>query len=66
MKNMKKMSLGLNLAKLVRLQQTNQARIAPIYDASLYIFLFFSADAQPPTPSPQSPAVRRLFCEIKR
>ncbi|MDO8717246.1 MAG: hypothetical protein Q7J73_10665 [Dehalococcoidales bacterium] len=62
MENREKMLL--NLAKLVRFQRTNQARIAPFYDASLYKFLFFSADAQPP--SPQSPAVRRLFCEIKR
>ena len=28
----------LNLAKLVRFQRTNQARLDPIYDASLYVF----------------------------
>ena len=38
MNNTEKMASVLNLAKLVRLQQTNQARINPIYDASLYVF----------------------------
>ncbi|MDO8715793.1 MAG: hypothetical protein Q7J73_03175 [Dehalococcoidales bacterium] len=38
MKNMKKMSRVLNLAKLARFQRTNQARINPIYDASLHVF----------------------------
>ena len=38
MKNTGKMSLDLNLAKLVRFQRTNQALINPIYDASLPCF----------------------------
>ena len=39
MQNIGEVSHNLNLAKLVRLRRTNQARIKSIYDASLYVFL---------------------------
>ena len=44
MNNTEKMSLTLNLAKLVRFQQTNQALINPIYDASLYVFSHYEVN----------------------
>ena len=53
MKNMKRMSLVLNLGKLVRFQRTNQARIAPTYDASLYVFS--PKDAKKDIPEVDSP-----------
>ena len=55
MENMKKMSLFLNPAKLVRFQRTNQAWINPVYDASLPCFHHQGMRlGQPGKPSPKT------------